>query len=218
MTKIKFCGITRPGDAMLAAQIGASYAGVIFAESSRRVTPNRAAEIFDASGDVKRVGVFGHRSGAPLDLIRTSRDLALDVVQLHGRFTGPEILQIRADLEAELWAVISVDPQLSDIDDGWEMLADIIDALVLDTSVRGATGGTGIAFDWLRVAGIVRRISAMVPVVLAGGLHDHNVGQAIRTLHPAVVDVSSGIESSPGIKSEPLMRAFADAVASASIV
>lgn len=217
MTKVKFCGVTRPADAALASELGASYVGVILAESRRRVTIERAAQIFSAAGVAKRVGVFGHVMSSG-EIVRHARDSQLDVIQLHGSFTPEEIIRMRDDFEGEIWAVVPVDEMLSALPEGWDILADVSDALLLDTRVRGVTGGTGKAFDWRAAAPSIRPASVQLPIVLAGGLNPENVGEAITALHPTVVDVSSGVESAPGIKSPDLMRAFADAVVSASIV
>lgn len=218
MTKMKFCGMTRASDAALARELGASHIGVIFAESPRRVTIEQAAELFADATGVRRVGVFGHAGSTPEEIIRHGRDLRLDVLQLHGSFTTSDIVRLRDDFDGELWPVIPVDQTATQLPPGWEMLADVSDALLLDTSIRGKSGGTGKTFDWTAAADAVRKASAQIPVVLAGGLTARNVAKAIATLHPAIVDVSSGIEISPGIKDPDLMRAFADAVVSASIV
>ena len=218
MTKIKFCGMTRAIDAALASELGASHVGVIFAESPRRVSVEQAAEVFAAAAGVRRVGVFGHAGSAPEEIVRRARELRLDVLQLHGSFTTEDLVRLRDDFDGELWPVIPVDENATELPSGWDILADVSDALLLDTSVRGRSGGTGRTFDWTAAADAVRKAAAQIPVILAGGLNSGNVGNAIAVLNPAIVDVSSGIESSPGIKDPALMRAFADAVVSASIV
>ena len=218
MKKIKFCGVTRASDAVVARDLGAAYVGVIFAESPRRVTIEQAAEVFAAAVGVRRVGVFGHAGSAPEEIIRHARELRLDVLQLHGSFTTADIVRLRDDFDGELWPVIPVDEKATELPSGWDILADVSDALLLDTSVRGTSGGTGKTFDWFAAADAVRKASAQIPVGLAGGLNAANVGNAIAVLHPAIVDVSSGVESAPGVKDPGLMRTFADAVVSASIV
>jgi phosphoribosylanthranilate isomerase len=218
MTRIKFCGMTRPSDAALAAELGASHVGVIFAESSRRVTLEQASEIFAASGAAKRVGVFGHAGTSSEEVIRCARDLRLDVLQLHGGFLPEEVARFRDDFDGELWTVVPIDQHETTLAEGWDDLADVSDALLIDTSVRGVSGGTGVPFDWTAAAPSIRRAAAQIPIVLAGGLNAENVGEAIATLRPGTVDVSSGVESAPGIKDPARMRAFADAVGSASIV
>lgn len=218
MTKIKFCGMTRARDAALAAELGASHVGVIFAESSRRVTAEQARDVFAASGDLRRVGVFGHAGIAAEEVLGHARDLRLDVLQLHGGFLPDDVMRLRDGFDGELWTVIPVDQHAAGLPDGWDRLADVSDALLIDTSVRGASGGTGTPFDWNASAPSIRRAAAQIPIVLAGGLNPENVVEAIEILRPGMVDVSSGIESAPGMKDPARMRAFADAVLSASIV
>ena len=92
--------------------------------------------------------------------------------------------------------------------DGTEDLADAADALVIDTLVKGALGGTGIAIPWLQLGESLDEMASGHRIVLAGGLTPGNVMEAIDYVSPMVVDVSSGVESSPGIKDHSLVRAF----------
>jgi phosphoribosylanthranilate isomerase len=216
MTRIKFCGLTRPADAVYAADLGATYGGVILAASARQVDPARAREIFAGAEGLRRVGVF--RQAPPAEILRDARDAEIDVLQLHGRFGAEEIVYLREGFDGELWSVIPMDADAPVISDEAQALIDGVDAVVLDTSVRGTSGGTGVSFDWNLAQPQVHELSQRTTVVLAGGLGAGNVGDAIRILAPAVVDVSSGVEEAPGIKSRAAMRAFADAVRSASIV
>src|SRR5215203_5251460 len=120
MTKIKFCGLTRAVDAATAKRLGASHVGVIFAESQRRVTAEQAREILDSAEGLKRVGVFGPGRGAIPNVIRTSRQADLDVIQMHGNFAPDDIAHIRADFDGEIWAVIPVDSTTGALPDAWE--------------------------------------------------------------------------------------------------
>lgn len=218
VVKMKFCGLTRPADAAYAAELGASYVGVVFAESPRRVAVAQAREIFTASAGVKRVGVFGHATASSPEIASAARELRLDVIQLHGSFGNDEVARLRDCFDGEMWAVLPVEATRVAFPDGWETIADAADALVFDTSVRGASGGTGTVFDWDAARPAIRIAASLTAIVLAGGLTPSNVAAGIRLLGPSVVDVSSGVEFSPGVKDHELMRAFADAVASASIV
>lgn len=218
VVKMKFCGLTRPVDAACAAEVGASYVGVVFAEGPRRVAVPQAREIFAASAGVRRVGVFGHATASSTEITRAARELRLDVIQLHGSFAAEEVARLRDYFDGEMWAVLPVEATRVAFPDGWETIADAADALVFDTSVGGAAGGTGTVFDWDAARPAIRRAASLTAIVLAGGLNPSNVAAGIRLLEPAVVDVSSGVESSPGVKDHELMRAFADAVVSASIV
>jgi phosphoribosylanthranilate isomerase len=216
MTKIKFCGLRRPVDAAHAEKLGANYAGVIFTESRRRVTLDEARAVFDAAPTMKRVGVVGYESIARLLSIAKKADL--HVLQLHGNFTSDDHAQLRQEFDGELWTVIPVDSLTGAIVSDWRDVADAADAILLDTNVGSRSGGTGKTFNWKAARPLVTEISRELPVVLAGGLNPGNVASAISDLRPAVVDVSSGVETSAGVKSHELMSAFAQAVVSASIV
>lgn len=205
--EIKFCGLTRPADADFAASLGATYVGAIFAGGPRNVSPERAAELFTAVGSAARhVGVFG--TERPDELARTARTALLDVIQLHGDPTAEYVASVRAECELPIWAVVrvasgSAEARIAELDA-------VADAIVLDAFVPGRLGGTGTAFDWRQASSWARPERALL--VVAGGLGAHNVREAIRWLSPAIVDVSSGVESAPGIKDQERMRAFVQAV------
>jgi phosphoribosylanthranilate isomerase len=212
---VKFCGLTRPADARAAAELGARYLGVIFAGGPRTLEPSRAREVLDgaeAGKVVERVGVFGRTS--PAEIAATVREARLDIVQLHADPTVDEIRAVGEASGARVWAVVRVDGTLvrDDLDDIWEAS----EALVLDSKTRGSLGGTGISFDWGAAQRAVRPHAAKL--VVAGGLTHANVAQAIETLSPDVVDVSSGVESSPGIKDHARMAEFIDAVRRAGVL
>jgi phosphoribosylanthranilate isomerase len=205
LAKVKFCGMTRPQDAALGAEIGASYIGVVFADGPRRVTPAQAKRIFDAAGrKVKHVGVFG--TNDPEEIARTSEETHLDVAQLHADPTVSDVRAIRRKFNGEIWAAIRIAG--THIPHESEALFDTADAIVLDARSEKQLGGTGKALPWDELAVDLARDRGSCSVVLAGGLKPSNVGSAIRTLAPDVVDVSSGIESAPGIKDPWLMREF----------
>ena len=211
LAKVKFCGMTRPHDAALAGEIGASYVGVVFADGPRRVTPTQGRAILDAVGStVKRVGVFGNNS--PEEIERASAEARLDVVQLHADPTTADIRAVRMKFSGEVWAAIRIAG--SRIPPESEMLFTTADAIVLDSRserhVRSERrlGGTGEPLPWNELAVDLARDRGSAAVVLAGGLKPGNVASAVRTLAPDVVDVSSGVESSPGVKDPWLMREF----------
>jgi phosphoribosylanthranilate isomerase len=214
LAKVKFCGMTRPQDAAIGAEIGARYIGVVFADGPRRVTPGQAKKIFEAAGrTVKHVGVFG--TNDPDEIARTAEETQLDIVQLHNDPTMSDVAAIRGRFRGEIWAAIRVAG--SRIRHEAEALFDGADAIVLDTRSEKQLGGTGQALPWNELAVDLARDRGSSAVVLAGGLKPGNVGSAIRTLAPDVVDVSSGIESAPGIKDPWLMREFYAAVSGARV-
>jgi phosphoribosylanthranilate isomerase len=209
VTEVKFCGLTRIADARVAAELDAAYAGVIFAGGPRSLEPNRARAVFDglAGSRTRRAGVFGTQ--AVDEVVRIADEVALDVVQLHSGATVDRLLELHQRFGGEVWAVVAV---------GTEGVGDLspllphADAVVLDASVGGRSGGTGRSFDWRATAEELRATRARLRLVVAGGLTPANVAGAIAVLAPDVVDVSSGVEVSPGIKDPALMRAFAAAV------
>jgi phosphoribosylanthranilate isomerase len=208
LAKVKFCGMTRPHDAALGAEIGASYIGVVFADGPRRVNPEAARKILDAAGKgVRRVGVFG--TNDPEEIVRMAAASRLDVLQLHADPTPNDVKTIRKNFSGEIWAAIRIAG--TRIPPESEMLFDTADAVVLDARGDKRLGGTGRALPWDQLAIDLARDRGSSAVVLAGGLKPGNVGIAIRTLAPDVVDVSSGIESAPGIKDPWLMREFFEA-------
>jgi phosphoribosylanthranilate isomerase len=205
LAKVKFCGMTRPEDAALAAEIGANYVGVVFAEGPRRVTPAQARGIFEAAGGtVKRAGVFGTNS--PDEIAKVSEQARLDVVQLHADPTIADVRAVQKKFKGEVWAAIRLAG--AHIPPEAEMLFETADAIVLDARSEKRLGGTGQALPWDGIAVDLARDRGGAAVVLAGGLTPDNVESAIRTLAPDVVDVSSGVETAPGVKDPWLMRQF----------
>jgi len=212
--EIKFCGLTRPQDARHAASLGASYVGVIFAGGPRMLTPERAAEVLhDVPGGVRRVGVFADQSAA--EVARIVNAVGLDVVQLHGATDARRLDDLRGAVNAAIWPVIRIAG--NQLPEATGELLRLGDGLLLDAFVPGALGGTGVTLAWTGIAHELRRIRGNTPIILAGGLRAENVAEAIAVLGPNVVDVSSGVESAPGIKDHERMRAFRDAVSQASI-
>jgi phosphoribosylanthranilate isomerase len=210
---IKFCGLTRAEDARVAMELGASFVGVVFASGPRRLTADRASTLFRDVRGPRRVGVFGDHSIE--DIARIAHAVGLDVVQLHADPHPERVAQVKVATGLETWGAMRVANELNEAD--LDALISCADAIVFDSRVAGALGGTGRAFDWSVVTNVLdphRRSGARI--VLAGGLSPTLVPQAIAALRPDVVDVSSGVESAPGVKDHALMRAFVAAVSSAS--
>ena len=212
--EIKFCGLTRSVDAQQAVALGAAYVGVIFAGGPRMLTPEAAQEVLANVPDhVRRVGVFADQSAT--EIARIAKHLELDVVQLHGAWAPDTVAAVRRRFAGEVWRVIRVETNGLPAD----LTANGVgaDAILLDAHIRGSTlGGTGVALPWAELASDVGGLRGRVKIVLAGGLRAENVVLAIAALCPDVVDVSSGVEGSPGVKDHERMRAFRDAVTHAS--
>ncbi|HEX6058989.1 MAG TPA: phosphoribosylanthranilate isomerase [Gemmatimonadaceae bacterium] len=210
---VKFCGLTRAADALEAARLGAAYVGVVFAGGPRRVSPAVAAAILaEVPAGVARIGVIGR--GLPEALAEQAAAAGLDGVQLHGDPDAAAVDAVRRCFGGSVWAVVRVEDRLPA---GFDALAAAADAVVLDTRVAGRLGGSGIAFDWGSVA---RQLDRRRPrrLVVAGGLTPENVADAVERLAPDVVDVSSGVESAPGVKDHARMRAFVGALAAPGAV
>jgi phosphoribosylanthranilate isomerase len=211
--EIKFCGLTRPEDAAAAAALGASYAGAIFAGGPRHVSPEQAATIFaDLPPRVRRVGVFAEQDAA--EIAAAAATASLDVVQLHGNWSDARIAELRLVFRGAIWPVVRVSAPVETAQ--LAAAASAGDAVLVDAFVPGRLGGTGQPLPWDALAQALRAIGSGRPLILAGGLRPENVAGAIKILSPHVVDVSSGVESAPGIKDREKMKAFRDAVAGAS--
>ena len=212
MTQVKFCGLTRHEDAEAAVSLGASFLGVIFAGGPRRLDPARARTVLaGAPAGVGRVGVFG--AVPPEEIARTMEEATLTVAQLHGDPDAETVSRLKAIQRGRVWAVIRVAG--AQLPPGSDELFEVADAVVLDARVDGQLGGTGVRLDWAGVREGVARMRGETPLVLAGGLTPGTVGTGIAELAPQVVDVSSGVESAPGIKDHARMRAFVAAVSAA---
>jgi phosphoribosylanthranilate isomerase len=213
---VKICGLTRVEDTALAESVGASYLGAILAGGPRLLTPDRARHVLGPRRhDVRRVAVFGDQSAA--EVIVLAGELDLDVGQLHGVHSAAEAAFIARETGRTVWPVMRIA--------GTELPGNAVDvaavsgALVLDAHVVGQLGGTGIALDWSGLAESVARLRSQLPaltLVLAGGLRANNVGEAIRLLSPQVVDVSSGVESAPGVKDPARVQQFVQAARDAA--
>lgn len=215
MIEVKFCGMTREEDVQAAVDVGAKFVGTVMTESQRRVTPDRAKSLFAVLGGtpVKSVGVFGDESVD--DVIDAARLAGCDVVQLHGRDHRPDDAdRLRNELDVDVWQVVRVGPEgvVRADRDG----ASGADGVLLDTFALSALGGTGQPFDWEAVAGDVRDLRFGRCLIIAGGLRPDNVRGAIERLAPNVVDVSSGVESMPGVKDHQKMAEFMSAVRQAA--
>jgi phosphoribosylanthranilate isomerase len=204
--RVKICGLCSAADARLAADAGADYAGVILSPvGSRRQTVEGAASIFEGAGSLVRVGVF---VDADVDtILATAKILGLGVLQLHGAETGDVVDRLRAAGDWRIWKAVRLRTPL-DLIEALAKWSGRADGLLLDGwSVRGH-GGVGASFAWQDVAPLRDRVPAGMELIVAGGLDPDNVGLAIRTLAPDTVDVSSGVETSPGVKSADRVRAF----------
>jgi phosphoribosylanthranilate isomerase len=200
---VKVCGLTVPEEARACAELGVWAIGVVLAaESPRRVDAARAAEVMAAVPDgVARVGVFV--APPPAEVAAVAALAGLTHVQLHDGDPG-EVRRATGLPVIEGVRVSGTDA----LRRARESAAELV---LLDAAVPGRHGGTGRSFDW----GLLELEPLGRPFALAGGLRPETVADAVMRLRPAAVDVSSGVESSPGRKDIALVRAFVAAVACA---
>ena len=198
-TRVKICGITRPEDALAAVAAGADAIGLVFWEPSpRSVTMDQAQEICAVLPAF--VTAVALTVDANVNFIQRLVDtLAIDLLQFHGnespqfcqQFSRPYMKAIRMRPELDLSAEIARFPSASSI--------------LLDAYRKGVPGGTGESFNWDLIPPRYR-----ADIVLAGGLNAANIAQAVTAVRPYAVDVSGGVEVSPGVKSSAAMHAFID--------
>ncbi len=196
MTKVKICGITSLDDALMAVEAGADALGFVFFEKSPRyLSPEVAARIIENIPPmVQVVGLFVN---AELDFVnRTADSCGLDIVQLHGD-ESPAYCRLVRRRVMKAFRVRGPESLVS--------LADYrVAAYLLDAYSPNAYGGTGESFDW-ECAAAAKEQGA---IVLAGGLNPGNIALAVAKVAPYAVDVSSGVESSPGCKDPEKVRRF----------
>ncbi len=203
MAECKICGLTRAIDAAAAEAAGADFLGVIFAGGPRNLTPAQARVVLDGRV-VPAVGVFANQSVD--EIARIAQESGIRMVQLHGASDVERVEAVRAATGLEVWAVCRTATGVLDADA--ERLSIAADALVVDALVPGALGGTGTTLPWLALGEHLDSMEHEGRIVLAGGLTPENVDEAIDYVCPAIVDVSSGVESAPGIKDHDKLRAF----------
>ncbi|RQP05168.1 MAG: phosphoribosylanthranilate isomerase [Paracoccus sp. BP8] len=202
---VKICGLTEAAGLAAAVGAGARYVGfVFFPKSPRHVLPEAAAELAaQVPLGVAKVGLFVNPDDAALDAVLAR--VPLDLIQLHGAETPARVAEVKARTGLPVMKAVGVaEPQ--DLDALWDygLVADmlLIDAKPPKDAVL--PGGNGLAFDWRLLAG--RQI--LKPWLLAGGLTPENVHEAIRLTRAPAVDVSSGVESAPGVKDPERIRRF----------
>jgi phosphoribosylanthranilate isomerase len=190
---IKICGTTSEDDALLAVAMGADMVGFIFAPSPRQIAIQKAADIVKRlPSEIVSVGVF--RDEAPARVVELAHTAGMGAVQLHGHETAEQTRWIRKRVPFVIKAFSAADERVLTASDYGA------DAILLD----GARPGSGRLFDWE----LASRLPAGQALMIAGGLDPGNVATAIGTTRPWGVDVSSGVERSPGIKDPTRLRTF----------
>ena len=203
-TQVKICGITSVADGLAAAEAGADMIGLMYYEQSRRhITQPKAVEISRALPPfVLRVGVFVNPAEELVH--RAIAECGLGLLQFHGEEPSGFCTQ---------FGVMSMKAlRVRDAESMQTLEQYRTDAFLLDAFSPAGLGGTGEKFDW-ELAVQAKKLGK--PIFLAGGLVPENVAEAVRQVRPFAVDVSSGVESAPGIKDAAKMRAFIAAVRTA---
>lgn len=198
--RVKVCGITDTHDAEMAREQGASFAGIVMVPNTpRAVAGPQAAAIAEAAA-APLVGVF--RNEKPMQVAQSARALRLRAVQLHGQEDALYIRGLRSLLPAgvEIWGAAAIGRDLPGPRQG-------ADRTLFDTQVGGRSGGTGIAFDWSRLAGR----DDLGTGILAGGLRPTNA-RAASQVGAYALDVGSGVEMAPGRKDDGKLHAFFEAL------
>lgn len=203
MIQIKICGLTTPEMAVRCAEMGADAVGLVFfPKSPRHVSDDAARSICDAlPAGVQKVGVFVDESEESVR--RKARDCGLTAVQLHGRETPETVRRLRAEGLVVLKGLFaSREPSVTAAGDYDPT------GFLLECGKGVLPGGNAETWDWSSAKPFGQRY----PLVLAGGLSPENVAQAIADAEPDAVDVSSGVESAPGVKDAAKIEAFIGAV------
>ena len=199
MPKVKICGNTSLSDAQMAAEFGADYLGLIFAESKRQLTLSAANKIIIGMPQYRNfVGVFFNQPKP--EVLSIATELGIKILQFHGEETS-RYCQSFIEKGFQVIKTFRIKDQLS-----FKRIDEYdTTAFLFDTFSKEETGGTGKAFDWNLIEDkpFIRQ-----KLFLAGGLNPNNLAEAIRKVRPFAVDVASGVEISPGKKDPELVRAF----------
>ena len=200
MTKIKICGITRPDDAQLASEYGARMIGMIFYDKSPRFISNSAAEkiVQILPEEVLPVGVFVNPEVEEISSIIDNTGIR--AVQIHGKFNSDEVNNLKLPLIQAY--------SISDKNDFDSIRQNGSDYFLLDNKELNRYGGTGKTFDWELIPTDIRKDR----MILAGGITAENAAEAVSKINPAFLDVSSGVETSPGIKDKMKLEQLFKAV------
>ncbi len=202
---IKICGLSKPGSIAAALDGGASHVGFIFfAKSPRNVTPDRAAELAEAArGRATIVAVTVDADDAFLDEIVGK--LRPDLLQLHGRETPERVAEVRARYGLPVMKALSI-REAADLDKV-ATYSGVADRLLLDAKPPAGAelpGGNGVTFDW----SLLDALDPDLDYMLSGGIDLANLSMALNDVHPAGIDISSGVERAPGEKDDDLIRRF----------
>jgi phosphoribosylanthranilate isomerase len=213
MTWVKICGITNLEDALTAVDAGADAVGFVFHDKSpRKIDVEKARGIArQLPENVEKVGVFVNE--VEDKLCEVVDRVELTAVQMHGDDEDPHVADLLVSRRPQIKIVAGISMQTSN-PEGWAMMwrPDVVYAYLVDSGTSSEPGGTGKTFDWKASASRIEVIKRLGRVIIAGGLNPANVREALPMFRPFGVDVSSGVEASPGKKDPAKVRAFVEAV------
>lgn len=212
---IKICGLKTAEAVDAALDGGASHLGFnFFSKSPRYIAPEEAGDLrLAARGRAEAVAIIVDADNALLDEIVMA--MAPDMLQLHGRETPDRVAAVRERYSLPVMKALAVS-EAADLDRA-KLYADVADRLLFDAKPpKGSElpGGNGIAFDWQLLAAL----DADIDYMLSGGLNAANIGDALRLANPPGIDISSGVESAPGVKDAGLIESFFRAVRDAQTI
>jgi phosphoribosylanthranilate isomerase len=208
---VKICANTNLEDAARAAELGADAVGFVFAESKRQVTAAQVAAITPHLLDkVERVGVFYSRDAD--EIAGAVAEAGLTAVQLHGGLDEALIDRLAGKVRIiqTLHWVVGAEGSAERLTEEIRRVAagGIVDRVLIDSKVGSAGGGTGVAFDWPAARAVFAAAPKGLRLIVAGGLRQENIAEAITQLRPFGVDVASGVEASPGRKDHARLARF----------
>jgi phosphoribosylanthranilate isomerase len=204
----KICGLGWPEDARVAEEAGADYLGVVFAPSPRQRSEREARQIWRDS-EARRVGVFVDAEEG--QVVEIARNLDLAVVQLHGSESRDYCQRLAGAGNWAVWKAVRIASDTR-LEAALEPYAECVGGILLEGWSPHGHGGVGAGFDWSLAERLRDAWPPDVLLVLAGGLNPENVAEAIERIQPDVVDVSSGVETAPGMKNPDAVWAFVEAV------
>lgn len=202
---VKICGLTRVEDAIVAAHAGADLLGAILSDGFGRSVPAERVARYHAETSLPLVGVVVNE---PLErLVALADEAEVRILQLHGDETPELVGQLREEGPWELWKALQV-RSADEVIAALARYGDIVDGLLLDGWHPEHRGGSGVRFPWDLVEPLRGRFPGELKFVAAGGLNPDNVSEAVTRLRPDVVDVSSGVEITHGVKEPGRVRSF----------
>lgn len=207
---VKICGLTRRGDAEMAVDEGASYLGIVLVPGTPRALSASEGRKVVSELDVPVVAVMADPSIE--EAVASANGLRASVIQLHGDEDPRLIRTLREEGPWNIWKALRV-KDVGTLAGEIARFSPFVDGILLDSWHPRRRGGTGKRFSWADAEAVRSEFPLELRLIAAGGLNPDNVQEAVRRLTPHVVDVSSGVEDTPGIKSRERVAAFIRAVA-----